>query len=102
MAGGKHQDKPATETMSNERTLSSRNGCKGTSYVGTGIIGSLTERQTQRDKDLRALERIKALERERLAQTEHIQLCKRSNAQLRMTKESDYGTRLIQQTQTKQ
>lgn len=88
--------------MTSERTLSSRNGCKGTSYVGSGIIGSLAERQTQRDKDLRALEQMKALEAERLAQTEHIQLCKRSNAQLRMTKESDYGTRLINQAQHKQ
>lgn len=102
MAGGKHQDKPATETMTSERTLSSRNGCKGTSYVGSGIIGSLAERQTQRDKDLAALERMKALERERLAQSKHIQLCPRSRAHLYMTPGSDYGTRLIQQTQAKQ
>lgn len=88
--------------MTNERTLSSRNGCKGTSYVGTGIIGTLTERQTQRDKDLRALEQMKALERERLAQTEHIQLCPRSRAELYMTPGSDYGARLINQAQHKQ
>lgn len=88
--------------MSNERTLSSRNGCKGTSYVGSGIIGSLAERQTQRDKDLRALERMKALEAERLAQTEHIQLCPRSRAQLYMAPGSYYGTRLIKQAQHKQ
>lgn len=88
--------------MTSERTLSSRNGCKGTSYVGTGIIGSLSERNTQRDKDLRSLERMKALEAERLAQTEHIQLCPRSRAQLYMTPGSDYGARLIQQTQTQQ
>lgn len=88
--------------MTNERTLSTRAGVKGTSYVGTGIIGSLSERNTQRDKDLAALEKMKALEAERLAQTEHIQLCPRSRAQLYMTPGSDYGTRLIKQTQTQQ
>lgn len=86
--------------MTSKRTLSSRNGCKGTSYVGTGVIGSLSERNTQRDKDLRALEKMKALEAERLAQIEHIQLCPRSRAQLYMSPESDYGTRLIKQNQT--
>lgn len=43
-------------------------------------IGSHQYKQDQRDKDLAALEKMKALEAEHLAQTEHIQLCPRSRA----------------------